>query len=76
MYGSFSRARVSISINGAAAVDADSFFAIEATVAGARGKFKSFSSDGNSICMKYQAGTHSNRWLFVIRLGPPNTTYS
>jgi hypothetical protein len=80
MYGAYGRAKASISFNGAAASDDDSFYTIEGSTAGARGRFKSFADDkggaGNTLCMKYKNGTFSNRWLFVIRLGPPDATYA
>jgi hypothetical protein len=76
LYGAFGRAKASISINGAAASDNDSFSVTEASNAGARGRFLSLPNDINSICMKYQPGTFANRWLFVIRLGAPDSTYA
>jgi hypothetical protein len=81
VYGANGRSRASVSFNGAAASDDNSFYTVEAGTAGARGMFKSFASDnggaGNTICMKYKPSSpFANRWLFVIRLGPPNTTYA
>lgn len=73
VYGARGRDRTSISINGATAVDADSFYGTEAGPSSARMKISSLkNNDNNTITMKYKGtNTFALRWLIVIRLGAP-----